>query len=382
MKIAIFGLAVSSAWGNGHATLWRGLCQALAAMKHQVIFFEQDAPYYATHRDLASPDGWKLCLYSAWDEVCARAERELADADVGLVTSYCPDGVAATELVLSSRARVRCFYDLDTPVTLQRLGAGEQVPYLGSRRLAGFDLVLSYTGGAALTELETRLGAVRTAPLHGGVDPRIHRPVEATGRVYLGSYLGTYAQDRQHLLDQLLLAPARRMPERSFALGGSLYPAAIEWPANVHFRPHVPPAEHPAFYCSASLSINVTRAAMARMGYCPSARLFESAACGVPVLSDWWEGLDRFFEPGREILVARSTDEALDAMRRPAAELAQIGRAARRRALAEHTAAARARELVRLVDGISGISSISSISAAAPAAPATSGTAGGHSMRT
>jgi spore maturation protein CgeB len=360
MKITIFGLAVSSSWGNGHATLWRGVCQALAAMRHRVVFFEKDVPYYAAHRDLTNPDGWTLCLYPEWNAVRQQAERELADADVALVTSYCPDGIDATELALSSPARLRCFYDLDTPVTLQRLGQGERVPYidqsLGPGGLAGFDLVLSYTGGVALVELETRLGAARTAPLHGCVDPRVHRPVEATGRVYLASYLGTYSHDRQDTLEKLFLEPARRTPERAFALGGSLYPANTAWPANVHYLPHVPPSEHPAFYCSASLTVNVTRAPMARMGYCPSARLFESAACGVPVLSDWWEGLGAFFEPGREILVARSTEEALDAMRRPAAELAQIGRAARRRALAEHTATARAQELVRLVD-------------AAPAAP-------------
>lgn len=359
MKITIFGLAVSSSWGNGHATLWRGLCRALAAAKHQIVFFERDVPYYAAHRDLVHPEGWTLFLYSSWDEIRARAERELAGSDAGLVTSYCPDALEAAELVLSSRARVRCFYDLDTPVTLQRLAAGERVPYVGPRGLAGFDLVLSYTGGEALAALATRLGAARAAALHGCVDPRVHRPVEATGRVYLASYLGTHSHDRQAPLETLFLGPARRMPERAFALGGALYPAGMEWPANVHYRPHVPPSEHPGFYCSASLTVSVTRAPMARMGHCPSARLFESAACGVPVLSDWWEGLDGFFEPGREILVARTTEEALDAMRRPAAELAQIGRAARRRALAEHTATARAHELVRLIE-----------SAAAPATPA------------
>jgi spore maturation protein CgeB len=359
MKIVIFGLAVSSSWGNGHATLWRGLCQALAAMRHRVVFFERDVPYYAAHRDLANPDSWTLCLYPEWEAVRQQARRELADADVGMVTSYCPDGIDATELLLSSPARLRCFYDLDTPVTLQRLGQGERVPYVGPVGLAGFDLVLSYTGGVALAELGTRLGAARTAPLYGCVDPRVHKPVEPTGRVYLASYLGTYSHDRQDMLEKLFLEPARRTPERAFALAGSLYPASSVWPPNVHYRPHVPPSEHPAFYCAASLTVNVTRAPMARMGYCPSGRIFESAACGVPVLSDWWEGVDAFFEPGREILIARSTEEALDAMRRPAAELAQIGRAARQRTLARHTATVRAQELVRLVDE----------ARAAPAAP-------------
>jgi spore maturation protein CgeB len=350
MKIVIFGLAVSSSWGNGHATLWRGLLQALSGMGHRLVFFEKDVPYYAAHRDLVAPEGWTLHLHRDWDQARKLAERELDDADVGMVTSYCPDGVAATELVLASRARVRCFYDLDTPVTLQRLAAGEAVPYIGPRGLAGFDLVLSYTGGAALTELADRLGAVRTAPLYGSVDPKVHRPVEATGMVYLASYLGTYSEDRQDRLEQIFLEPARRMPERAFALAGSLYPEGLALPANVHVRTHVPPPEHPAFYCAATVTVSVTRAAMAQMGYCPSGRLFESAACGVPVLSDWWEGLDAFFEPGREILIARSTEEALEALRRPAMELAQIGRAARQRVLAEHKAAARAGELLRLLD--------------------------------
>jgi spore maturation protein CgeB len=350
MKIVIFGLAVSSSWGNGHATLWRGLCQALAVMGHRLVFFERDRPYYAAHRDLVRPHDWTLRLYRDWDEVCGSAERELCDADVGMVTSYCPDGIAATALLLSSRVRLRCFYDMDTPVTLQRLGAGEAVDYIGPRGLVDFDLVLSYTGGAALTELRDRLGARRTAPLYGCVDPAQHRPVQSPGSAYAASYLGTYAEDRQDILEALFLEPARRMPERRFLLGGSLYPEGMAWPANVEYRAHVPPPEHPAFYGAAGLTVSVTRAPMARMGYCPSGRLFEAAACSVPVLSDWWEGLDRFFEPGREILVGRSTEEALDALRRPAAELAAIGRAARRRVLAEHSAEARARELVGLLD--------------------------------
>jgi len=350
MKIVIFGLAVSSSWGNGHATLWRGLCQALAALRHRVVFFERDAPYYAAHRDLVDPNGWTLRLYRDWDEVRDSAERELCDADVGMVTSYCPDGIAAAAMVQSARVRLRCFYDMDTPVTLQRLGAGEPVGYIGPQGLAGFDLVLSYTGGAALTELQTRLGARRTAPLYGCVDPALHRPVQGAGSAYAASYLGTYAEDRQDMLEQLFLEPARRMPERRFLLGGSLYPDDVVWPASVEYRAHVPPPEHPAFYGAAGLTVSVTRAPMAAMGYCPSGRLFEAAACGVPVLSDWWEGLERFFEPGREILVCRSTEEALDALRRPAFELAQIGRAARARVLAEHSAGARARALVALLD--------------------------------
>src|SRR3954470_7620634 len=130
MKLVVFGLAISSSWGNGHATLWRGLCRALAARGHRVAFFERDVPYYAEHRDLYEVPGGELVLYPDWSAVLPTARRHLADADVAMVTSYCPDGVEAADLVLDSPAPVRAFYDLDTPVTLGQLRAGRPVAYL------------------------------------------------------------------------------------------------------------------------------------------------------------------------------------------------------------------------------------------------------------
>ncbi len=352
MKLVIFGLTVSSSWGNGHATIWRGLCRALANRGHEVVFFERDVPYYASHRDLADLHGGKLHLYGSWDEVLPLAAREVSCSDAVIVTSYCPDGVPASEMILSSGA-LRVFYDLDTPVTLDRVKSGQDVFYLGPRRLQDFDLVLSYTGGAALTELQTMLGAKRAVPLYGGVDPEVHRPVEplAYYRADL-SYLGTYAEDRQPMLQALFVEPARRMPEKRFLIGGSLYPQSFPWTENSYYRHHVPPSEHPAFYCSSNLTLNVTRRAMAQMGYCPSGRLFEAAACGVPILSDEWEGLDGFFSLGTEIIVAHSSDEAVAAIQLPREELARIARAARERTLAIHTAAHRVRDLESALESI------------------------------
>lgn len=350
MKLVIFGLSISSSWGNGHATLWRGLCRALGARGHDTVFFERDVPYYRDQRDLTHLAGLTLRLYDDWTAAAPAAARELADADVAIVTSYCPDGIAAADLALASKARVRVFYDLDTPVTLERLRAGAPVPYIGPRGLCGFDLVLSYTGGGALDELQTRLGARRVAPLYGSVDPYAHRPARASPRFEADlSYLGTYAEDRQQALETLFLEPARRLSARRFVLAGALYPREFPWTRNISFVRHLPPGEHPAFFSSSRLTLNVTRRAMAGMGYCPSGRLFEAAACGAPVLSDWWEGLDRFFEPGREILVARSTEDAIRALETPAGELERIAQAARERTLDEHTAAHRTRELESLL---------------------------------
>lgn len=352
MKLVIFGLTVSSSWGNGHATLWRGLISALVEQRHRVVFFEKDLPFYVPHRDLRSlPPGAELILYPTWEEVLPRARQELADADVGMVTSYCPEGVAASREVLDSPVSVRCFYDLDTPITLEREQRGEPVEYMPPEGLGGFDLVLSYTGGQALTALRTVLGARHVAPLYGSVNPGVHHPV-APKNSYQGdlSYLGTYAANRQAALERFFLEPARRLPHRRFVIGGAQYPADFAWTDNLFFVHHLPPAEHPAFYCSSRLTLNVTRGPMAEMGYCPSGRLFEAAACGVPVLSDDWEGLSTFFHPGEELLVARTTEDALAALSRSPEELVRIGQAARERTLTEHTATRRAEELVALLD--------------------------------
>jgi spore maturation protein CgeB len=353
MKVVIFGLTLSSSWGNGHATIWRGLCSALCHRGHQVVFFEKDVPYYAAARDFRElPEGGKLILYSGLSEVVTRAQRDLADADLAMTTSYCPDALAATELILDSEAEVKAFYDLDTPVTLDRLARGDAVEYIPAHGLRDFDLVLSYTGGHALTELRSVLGAQQVAPLYGSVDPETHFPVPGREEYRADlSYLGTYAADRQIRLEELLIQPARKHGRRRFVIGGSLYPQSFPWAANIHFVRHMPPPLHPAFFCSSRATLNVTRGAMANYGFCPSGRLFEAAACGVPVLSDVWDGLETFFTPGKELVAVRSSADVIAALDRSDEELTRIGRAARERTLCDHTADTRARQLETICAG-------------------------------
>jgi spore maturation protein CgeB len=330
VKLVIFGLSVSSSWGNGHATLWRGPCAALAKRGHRVVFFERDVPYYAAHRDLFALPGGELILYESWDEIAITARRRLADCDVAMVTSYCPDAIPASELILDSPASVRCFYDLDSPVTLDRLEHRLPVDYIGERGLADFDLVLSYAGGRALEQLQSRLGARVVAPLYRSVDPKVHHPAQPEERYRADlSYLGTNAPDRDRALRALFVDPAIRLPRRRFVLGGAVYDDAFPWQPNTFLVSHVPSSSHPAVFCSAklNLNLNVTRRAMAENGYCPSGRLFEAAACGATVLTDDWVGLDTFFEPGRQILVANGTDDVIAALQTPPEQLAQIGRA-------------------------------------------------------
>lgn len=353
MKLVIFGLTLSSSWGNGHATLWRGLIRALTRRNHDVVFFERDVPYYAQHRDLAELPGASLLLYAEWPQIAVRARSEVRQADVAVITSYCPDATSAAALVHEAAPRAFVvFYDLDTPVTLARLDAGDRVDYLPEGGLRDFDLVLSYTGGGALHALRDRLGARRVAALYGHVDPQAHRPAPREERFSADlSYLGTYAADRQPALETLFVEPAHRRPAQRFVLGGSGYPPDFPWAGNIWFVRHVAPPEHPPFYSSSRLTLNVTRRDMAAMGFCPSGRLFEAAACATPVLSDAWEGIERFFTPGEEILLAGSAEDATAALDLPPQELARIGRAARERALDEHTSDCRADRMLLLLDG-------------------------------
>ena len=352
MHFQIFGLSISSSWGNGHATLWRGLLKAMARRGHSVTFYERDVPYYASTRDgWEPPKGVRLRLYESLADVRREAEEELRVADVAMCTSYCPDGAVVSRLVSDAPSAVRTFYDLDTPVTLDALHANKAVAYLPEDGLQNFDLVLSYTGGRALDELQSRLGARFVAPLYGSVDPETHAPAPRMNEFRSSlCYLGTYAADRQPALEELFIKPAAEMPALRFALGGAQYPAEFPWTDNIFFVRHLPPAMHPAFFCSSRATLNITRRAMAEYGYCPSGRLFEAAACGTPILTDWWEGLDAFFTPGEQILRVDTAEDVTAALQLSDAELLRVRDAARERTLQEHTAEHRVMELERICE--------------------------------
>lgn len=350
MKITIFGLTISSSWGNGHATPYRAIIKGLCAHGHEVHFYEKDVPYYARHRDFSSSPHCELELYSDWDSVRTSALACVADSDAVICSSFCPEGARIIDDVLDVDGPVKVFYDLDTPVTLRALERGD-VEYLRRQQVPEFDLYLSFTGGGTLHELTSRWNAQLALPLYGCVDPEAHvqTTVPPEYRCDL-SYMGTYAVDRQDKLEQLFLEPARRVLGKTFVLAGSMYPWERQWPANVKRFEHVSPADHSALYSSSRLTLNITRKEMARWGYCPSGRFFEAAACGTPIVTDWFEGLDSFFDPERELLVANSTEDVLQALELPDSELAQIAQRARERTLAEHTGEHRARELVAAIE--------------------------------
>jgi spore maturation protein CgeB len=335
MRIVFFPLSVTSSWGNGHATNFRGLIAALRDRGHDVLALERDKPWYADARDFEAP--W-IHLYDAVDEL-ERWVEEVRDADAVVVGSYVPEGCAVAEWVLETAEGVTAFWDIDTPVTAAKLARGDH-EYLSPELVPRFDLYLSFTGGPFLDGL----GARRPTPFYCIADPALYRPLALAPRWQLG-YLGTYSDDRQPTVDALLLEPARLRPADAFAVAGPQYPEGIEWPANVERFDNLPPAEHPGFYGAQRFTLNVTRTDMVAAGWSPSVRLFEAAACATPVVSDWWEGLDAFFEPGREILIAADADDVERHLRLPEDERRAVGRRARARVLAEHTADHRACEL-------------------------------------
>jgi spore maturation protein CgeB len=344
VKLVVLGLSLSSSWGNGHATTYRALLRAFAERGHEVLFLERDVPWYAAHRDFSSGGGVRLELYGSLEELRRRWRREVAAADAVIVGSYVPEGVEVGRWAQATARGVTAFYDIDTPVTLAKLAAGDE-EYLSPRLIPGYDLYLSFTGGPTLRRIERRYGAPAARALYCSVDAEAYRPLAGPLRWDL-SYLGTYSADRQPTLERLLLEPARRAPHLKFCVAGPQYPDDIAWPANVERIDHVAPADHPAFYAASRYTLNVTRADMIAAGYSPSVRLFEAAACATPIISDTWEGLSTLLEPGREILLAATGNEVLEALGstdEPARRA--VAAAARRRILAEHTAVHRAAEL-------------------------------------
>ena len=346
MKITIFGLTISSSWGNGHATPYRAILRALKRMGHDVVFYEKDVPYYAKRRDLPDPDFCGLILYDEWSSIRSQALNDARDSDVVINASYCPEGARVADEVLSISGPLHVFYDLDTPITLSNLEHGD-VEYLRRDQIPAFNLYLSFTGGHTLKELRQQWGARNAQALYGCVDPDVHHRVHVPEEYCcLMSYMGTYAADRQDKFDRLFMDPVRQRPGDRFILAGSMYPWDWPWPSNLQRFEHVSPSDHPALYSGSKFTLNLTRAGMARGGYCPSGRFFEAASCGVPIISDWFEGLDHFFTPGEEIFVVQSTDGVLNALATGGAELDAIARRARERTLAEHTGDRRAKQLL------------------------------------
>jgi len=343
VKIVFLGLSITSSWGNGHATNYRALVRALRKRGHEVHFLERDVPWYSAHRDAPAA----AMLYGSLDELQKTWRDDVRTADLVVVGSYVPEGVDVIDWTFRTARGSVAFYDIDTPVTLAKLRAGDE-EYLAARQVPRFDFYLSFAGGPSLHELERRWRARRAQAFSCLVDEEAYAPAAVESRWALG-YLGTYSADRQQALERLLVEPARELPSERFCVAGPQYPSG-GWPWNVERLEHVPPADHPAFYCAQAFTLSVTRGDMMRAGWSPSVRLFEAGACGVPVITDPWPGLEVLFRPGFDILVAQEASEVVRILRETSgAERDAIGDRLRARVLALHTASQRAVELEEAV---------------------------------
>jgi spore maturation protein CgeB len=344
LNIVIMGLSITSSWGNGHATTYRALAKALCDLGHSITFLERDVPWYREHRDLENPEYCRVGLYGSLISLAQRYADSVRNADLVILGSYVPDGIAIAEWLTAGATGITAFYDIDTPVTLAGLDSGS-VDYISPGLIPRFDLYLSFSGGPALGIIEDLYGSPLARALYCSADLRMHAATAAPPRWSLG-YLGTYSEDRQPLLERLLLTPARELQNESFVVAGSKYPDTIRWPDNVSHIPHLSPREHSEFYCSQRYTLNVTRSDMKSLGFSPSVRLFEATACGAPLISDDWPGIETVFSPGSEILVASGARDVIQILKEiPDERRLTIAANARARLLKEHTPAHRARQL-------------------------------------
>jgi spore maturation protein CgeB len=343
MDFVFIGLSLSSAWGNGHATTYRALLRALSERGHSVLFLECDVPWYRNNRDLDNPAYCELVFYDSLEDL-KRWRARLAAAEAVVIGSYVPEGVAVGRWVRSIRRKPLAFYDIDTPITLAKLARGDR-EYLAPQQIAEYDIYFSFTGGPVLQQLERDYGSPAARALPCSADLRAHRRME-TGRQWDLSYLGTFSEDRQPAVERLLLAVARSERKRKFAIAGSGFDTQ-HWPKNVEYIDHLPPAEHARFYSASAFTLNVTRTDMIRAGYSPSVRLFEAAACGTPVISDVWPGIETYFRPEHEITLAQSTDDVVAALQMEEGQRRTLGEAARLRAHRDHTPEKRCEVLER-----------------------------------
>lgn len=342
------GLSVTSSWGNGHATTYRALLAAIRQRGHRIVFLERAAPWYRDNADMPAPPFCETILYDSLSELYHQHHTLIESADVCIVGSYVPDGPQIADFVTRVCRGVTAFYDIDTPVTIRSL-ADDSCSYLKVENVPNFDLYLSFTGGPVLSRLCADFGARRAEALYCSVDPEIYHPSPGPLRWALG-YLGTYSDDRQPALEELLCGTARMLSEERFVVAGAQYPNSLEWPSNVEHVTHISPQQHRSFYSAQRATLNITRKDMVLAGYSPSVRLFEAAACGVPIISDAWTGLETVFVPGVELLVANDTADVTRHLASLTAERRQqLGASARARVLREHTASHRAATLEVLI---------------------------------
>ncbi len=344
MRIAFFASSLVSAYWNGAATYYRGLIRALAARGHRVVFYEPDAYQRQQHRDIEDPPWAKVVVYDASEAGVTRAIESARTADlvvkasgVGVFDEYLDAAVAD----LKTGSRLVAFWDVDAPATLDRVHANPADAFLPL--VPRYDVIFTYGGGDPVVRAYKALGARQCVPVYNALDPETHYPVKPDPRYSADlAFLGNRLPDRERRVEEFFLGTAAKLPQMRFLLGGAGW-GDRPMPANVNYYDHVYTRDHNAFNCTPRAVLNISRESMARYGFSPATRVFEAMGAGACLITDAWEGIELFFEPEREILVAATGDEVAERLSTLTPERArEIGQSAYRRVLSEHTYALRA----------------------------------------
>jgi len=354
MNIAFFGSSLVSAYWNGAATYYRGIIRALHELGHRVTFYEPDAYDRQKHRDIADPDWAQVVVYSVdGEDGVLKALEQARGADMVVKTSgvgACDQLLEAAILDITGAHTISVFWDVDAPATLDRVKSDKSDPFLNLIPL--YDLILTYGGGDPVVRNYRALGAQACVPIYNALDPDTHHPVPAEERFKCDlALLANRLPDREARIEQFFLKAASELPGHQFMLGGSGW-ADKSMPANVNYVGHVYTRDHNAFNCSARAVLNVNRDSMASYGFSPPTRIFEAAGAAACLITDAWEGIETFLTPDREVLVAQDADDvARHLLGLDEQKAKEIGEAAKRRVLAEHTYQHRALQLQDLLDG-------------------------------
>jgi spore maturation protein CgeB len=344
LKIVILGPSLTSSLGNGAAAAYRGLIRELSARGHEVLFLERGHAERMARRDYPKLQSGRVERYSTLAELKSRHAAEVRDADFVVVGSHVNQAIEIGEWVTHQAQGATAFYDLDSAATLAKLRQ-EKIGYISAALIPRYQIYLSFTGGPLLDVIETEFGSPMARPLYPAVDAKLFFPEPSEQKWDLG-YLGAYSGQRQPALERLFLEPARRWSEGRFVVAGSQYPRSVRWPKNVKRVPLAPLARRRAFYNSQRFTLCITPANAGSSGFSPSARIFEAAACGTPVITEFWTGLDVFFTPDEEILISHSPDETMIYLEEISElDRRRLGYRARERVLARHTTRHRAAEL-------------------------------------
>jgi spore maturation protein CgeB len=354
VQIAFFGSSLVSAYWNGAATYYRGIVRALNARGHSVTFYEPDAYNRQQHRDIDDPEWARVVVYPATEDGVGGALKDAGGADVVVKASGVGvfDDLLEAAVLESRRAGMLvAFWDVDAPATLDRVHGDPNDPFL--RLIPRYDVIFTYGGGQPVVCAYLKLGARECVPIYNALDPSTHYPAMPDDRFQVDlAFLGNRLPDREARVDQFFFAPAAVMPARRFLLGGAGWGDKTR-PSNVRYLDHVYTRDHNAFNCTPLAVLNISRESMARYGFSPATRVFEAAGAGACLITDSWEGIDLFLEPGEEILVARDgtqVGEHLSAL--DPARARRIGQAACRRVQAHHTYAHRAAQVEAVLEGV------------------------------